>query len=235
MSIAIMSAIWRTDLPTIDKFVAMKLADCASDDGRNIYPGVRAVARACSVSERRVQTALRNLEVAGLLVREREADARAHLPAVYRIDLTRLPPGERRSPGEPRAPGGGEPRSPAPVNDVHPNHHNKPSTHKRSVRRTSPQPHEAFEIFWREFPSRSPHSSPKQPAQQKFSEAIKAGTDPEAIIEGARKYAAAVAAARTEERYIAQAVTWLHQRRWGDDYAAPAQPRPSSRSREGAI
>src|SRR5262249_18505265 len=44
---------------------------------------------------------------------------------------------------------------------------------------------EQFEIFWRIFPSRRPHSNPKKPALAKFIAAVKGGADPAQIIRGA--------------------------------------------------
>ena len=62
MSIHVASIVWRTELggPSI-KAVAMKLADCADDDGSNVFPSVRRIAREAEVSERTVQNALSTL------------------------------------------------------------------------------------------------------------------------------------------------------------------------------
>lgn len=71
-----------------------------------------------------------------------------------------------------------------------------------------------FERFWNAYPKRK-GSNPKHPAKVKFEAAIRMGTDPDKIINGAAAYA-------DEERksidtpYICQAATWLNQRRWED-------------------
>ena len=68
MSIAIMNQVWATELggPTI-KVVAMKLADCAHDDGKEVRPSVRHVARRSEMSERSVQYAIKRLRDLGVL------------------------------------------------------------------------------------------------------------------------------------------------------------------------
>jgi hypothetical protein len=84
-----------------------------------------------------------------------------------------------------------------------------------------------FEIFWQAYPARAPHSNPKKPAREKFEAAVKRGVGPAEMIAGAERYAAQVAAAGTEPRYVAQAATWLRQERWGDDHQQrPAEPAP---------
>jgi hypothetical protein len=84
----------------------------------------------------------------------------------------------------------------------------------------------AFDDFWQAYPSRSPHPNPKEPARLKFEAAVKLGTDPADIIRGALNFAGSVRALGTEQRYIAQATTWLHQKRWGDYQEAPAPELP---------
>jgi hypothetical protein len=81
------------------------------------------------------------------------------------------------------------------------------------------------ERFWAVFPSRSPHNNPKKPALEKFRAAVRRGVDPEIIIAGAERYAAYVASHVTNPKYIAQAVTWIHQERWTDQHKQ-SQERP---------
>jgi len=82
-----------------------------------------------------------------------------------------------------------------------------------------------FEAFWPVYPSRRPHANPRKPARDKFVAAVKRGIDPAVIIRGAENYRAAIERAGTDPRYIAQAMTWLHQERWNDDQQAPEPPR----------
>jgi len=89
-------------------------------------------------------------------------------------------------------------------------------------------------------PSRRRQS--QTPAKRKFIGAVRSGADPSAIISAAESYASEEAAKdRVGTPYIAQAVTWLNQRRW-EDFAPgespspvmgpPEPPMPGLRSRE---
>lgn len=78
-----------------------------------------------------------------------------------------------------------------------------------------------FEEFWKVYPKRD-GANPKEPAKQKFAAAVKSGADPGEITAAAGRYAAECARkqiAKTDK--VAQAVTWLNQKRWGD-YPSPA-------------
>lgn len=68
----------------------------------------------------------------------------------------------------------------------------------------------------------------KEAARRAFEKAVKAGTPAADIVEGARRYTAATAAAGTETRYIAHPATWLNAGRWSDDIqdAAPVELTP---------
>jgi len=79
---------------------------------------------------------------------------------------------------------------------------------------------DAFEEFWRAFPSRD-GDNPEQPALAAFRKAVAAGADPKAIIAGARAYASATAA--RERRYVASAARWLGERRWRGETPATNQ------------
>lgn len=84
-----------------------------------------------------------------------------------------------------------------------------------------PERDETFERFWKAYPHRGDASDPKAPARDKFDRAVKGGCDPEAIIAAAGRYAEIERkAGRAGTDKVAQAVTWLNQRRWGD-YAEP--------------
>lgn len=82
--------------------------------------------------------------------------------------------------------------------------------------------HERFDDFWSAYPKRQ-GANPKSRAQEIFTKACQK-VDPEIIIQGAKAYAAMCRRDRSEgTKYVAQAVTWLGQERWGDDYAQPTQ------------
>jgi hypothetical protein len=81
---------------------------------------------------------------------------------------------------------------------------------------TRPAIDDEFQKFWAAYPKRD-GANPKSPARKAYLSALKSGTEAPAILAGAGEYGR-----RERERigtpYIAQAVTWLRQRRW-EDYA----------------
>jgi uncharacterized protein YdaU (DUF1376 family) len=83
------------------------------------------------------------------------------------------------------------------------------------------RPADRFVEFWETYPKRD-GANPKEPARRRFAALVKSGVDPGAIIAGAGRYAADMRA-RAQDRtpYVAQALTWLNQQRWGDYSADP--------------
>jgi hypothetical protein len=90
---------------------------------------------------------------------------------------------------------------------------------------------EEFENFWKSYPKRD-GANPKQPAWKAFLAAVKAGTDPLAIVAGAKAYAADPST-KVATPYVAQAVTWLHQHRW-EDFARAAADNHQHKAEEEA-
>ncbi|WP_371732444.1 helix-turn-helix domain-containing protein [Azospirillum sp. TSH58] len=82
--------VWNTDLKSTPKFVLLRLADFAADDGGKVFPGVKRVARDTGLCLRAVRDAYRVLEDCGVLVMVAAEDPANHLPREYRIDLDRL-------------------------------------------------------------------------------------------------------------------------------------------------
>lgn len=75
-----------------------------------------------------------------------------------------------------------------------------------------------FDAFWKLYPKRD-GSNPRKPASQKFALAVKKGVDPKEIINGVDRYARHCDdRGITGTSYVAQAVTWLNQERWTDEY-----------------
>jgi len=81
----------------------------------------------------------------------------------------------------------------------------------------SPRDNAQFNEFWAAYPKRQ-GANPRAPAFKAWDAAIKAGADPIAIIVGI-KTGAGYDKADVGTKFIPQAVTWLHERRWED---APA-------------
>jgi biotin operon repressor len=90
MSYRLLEEIWSSDLNSTDKFVLMRLADHAQDDGTSIYPSNASVARFCSMSLRTVWESIRRLRDSGLLVEVRKANSGGRKTAEYRIDTGAL-------------------------------------------------------------------------------------------------------------------------------------------------
>lgn len=81
---------------------------------------------------------------------------------------------------------------------------------------TRPGEPSRFDEFWSVYPRRQ-GANPKEPARKKFEAACRAGEDPDKIIAAARRYAADMASQQQAGTpYVAQALTWLNQRRWDD-------------------
>jgi hypothetical protein len=75
---------------------------------------------------------------------------------------------------------------------------------------------EAFEEFWATYPKRD-GANPKKPAADKLTRILKSGVPPAAILTGAKRYRAeCVEKNIVGTPYVAQAITWLNQERWGD-------------------
>ncbi|MEQ1694408.1 MAG: helix-turn-helix domain-containing protein [Hyphomicrobiaceae bacterium] len=68
MSIRVMTLVWDTPFPNVPaKMVALKLADCANDDGSSIYPSVPTVERATGCSASTIRKWLVAMQHCGLL------------------------------------------------------------------------------------------------------------------------------------------------------------------------
>lgn len=87
-----------------------------------------------------------------------------------------------------------------------------------------------FTDFWDAYPKRR-GSNPKAPAEKKYTAAIASGVDPERVINSAKAYADELRELnQIGTQFVAQAQTWLNQKRW-DDYA----PDPGSKERHAKI
>lgn len=84
-----------------------------------------------------------------------------------------------------------------------------------------------FDEFWAAYPKRTPHANPKHPASLKYINARQKLKVPrEVLLTAAKAYAASVAGKDPE--MIAQAVTWLNQRRWEDYDGSAPEPQPKA-------
>lgn len=76
-----------------------------------------------------------------------------------------------------------------------------------------PREDAAWQAFWAAYPSRGRYANPRQPARQRFLTLLRRGVRAETMIAGAKAYAGDMAE-EPERRLVAQAQTFLKQRRW---------------------
>ena len=93
MSVRIMTRVWDAEFPTTSmKLVALKLADCANDEGENIYPSIPRVERETGVSASSVREAIADMEASGLIavISEGTGNKRAKSTTTRGFDVDRL-------------------------------------------------------------------------------------------------------------------------------------------------
>ncbi len=86
MSIRLMTAVWRTELPSHLKLTLLALADWANDEGI-CYPGQASIGQRCSTSERQARSNVSKLIELGYVELERR---RFQSSNVYRISVELL-------------------------------------------------------------------------------------------------------------------------------------------------
>jgi len=79
-----------------------------------------------------------------------------------------------------------------------------------------------FDAFWAAYPKRP--NNPKAPAKKSYLAARRDDVSHEAIMAGVNAYAAM--RVNEDPKFTAQAVTWLNQKRWADEYDVPAEAKP---------
>ena len=223
------------------------LAFCTGTHSVACYPSVRTLQEMTGHSVRTIRAALNDLEEMGFITRT----ARAGTSTVYalQIDVMRAHHRRRRwtntvEAGDPYTTTGGavttveelddSERMEAPVTPVEETPAPAPvqtelipaAPVKKKTKKGSTPARVEFDFL--DFYAAYPRHVGKEAARRAFEKAVKAGTAPADIVEGARRYAAATAAAGTETRYIAHPATWLNAGRWNDDMqdAAPVERTP---------
>lgn len=233
MSISAISAALRaTTTPTGEQLATSRivtlhaLATFTNEETHECYPSIETLMRHTGLSRNAIRAAFKDLEAYGWLTR-RHRTART---TVYRINIDAITDANRRerkpkdynaveAPVEPV-----EAETPAPVPAVP-----APSTGDLAPIKTKKKSSTArVESDFLDFYAAYPRHVGKEAARRAFVKAVKAGTPAADIVEGARRYAAATAAAGTETRYVAHPATWLNAGRWSDDMqdAAPVELTP---------
>lgn len=255
---AILAAGYVTHSPTgdhlkVSTIATLKaLAFCTGARSNACYPSIQTLREMTGCSENTVRAALKDLEALGFITRT----ARIGASNIYTLQIDAMRAVHRRrrwgntyeagdpytTTGDavttveelddserPAAPAGTveplveapehpatEPVTAPPTGDLAPIKTKKKSSTAR------------VESDFLDFYTAYPRHVGKEAARRAFVKAVKAGTPAAEIIEGARRYAAATAAAGTETRFVAHPATWLNAGRWSDDMqdAAPVELTP---------
>ena len=244
MSISAISAALRaTTTPTGEQLTTTRivtlhaLATFTNEETHECYPSIETLMRHTGLSRNAIRAAFKDLEAYGWLTR-RHRTART---TVYRINIDAITDANRRerkpkdyntveapvqpveAPVEPV-----EAETPAPVPAVPaPVQTDLIPAPVQKTKKKSSTPARVESDFL-DFYAAYPRHVGKEAARRAFEKAVKAGTPAADIVEGARRYAAATAAAGTETRYVAHPATWLNAGRWSDDMedAAPIERTP---------
>jgi len=205
MSIKIMSRVWDEpeSLEPIARFVLLKLADHACDDGNFCWPKIETIAKATNLSPRTVVRKINELETAGYLRRQ----IRQSQSTVYHLSV---PPGGCHSdtPGVTLCQGGGDSLSP---------HHNK-GTIKGTVSLNTPPPPAAL----LEIPSTVdllydlyPRKASRPQALKAIRSALKRASF-ETIKAGLTRWSEHWTRSNTDKTLIPYPATWFNGDRWND-------------------
>ena len=90
-----------------------------------------------------------------------------------------------------------------------------------------------FDAFWSAYPSRRPHEHRAKPAAVTFHRAVKAGANPQDLIEGAKRYAAYVRDHGVEPQWVCSAARWITEEGWTQYLEPePVKPEISQETRE---
>src|SRR5690606_27953139 len=91
MSARFMKYVWDSTVPRRLKHVLVKLAFHANEDGAQVFPSAKTLARACGLTERAVRSILSQLRKMGVIEVTEPADTVTKKPTVYRIVVSALP------------------------------------------------------------------------------------------------------------------------------------------------
>lgn len=241
-------------LTTAQMATLKALAFCTGERSNACYPAVQTLREMTAVSVNTIRAALKDLEAMGFITRAR----RAGTSTVYTLQIDAMRAvhrrrrwSETRDSGNPYT---GDPNAVTTVDEIPVEEQlvkvkrgeflealaeateppatepvPAPSTGDLAPIKTKKKSSTArVESDFLDFYAAYPRHVGKEAARRAFVKAVKAGTPAADIVEGARRYAAATAAAGTETRFVAHPATWLNAGRWSDDMedAAPIELTP---------
>lgn len=231
MSIRLMSEVWRTKLPTIEKMVLLVIADHANDEGTEAWPSQATIAAKASISVRTVQRAVNSLVSSGFLRLEKHAGGSANCrddrrPHRYTMIVSAL----RGDSATTRTVRGdsdnldGATLTPATGRLSRPK--NLPLDPPLETPSGVVVANTDFNEFWSVYPTRVG----KQAAIKAWEKAI-LQADAATIVEGARRYAQDP---NRHPSYTAHPSTWLNAGRWADDPLPPRELTPDEKRAQAA-
>jgi hypothetical protein len=192
------------------KLVLLMLANYA-DDQDKCWPSKQTLADMCCMSKSGICKTITQLESAGFLVivkREGTSSIIRLHTGVHQVDRGCPPSGQGVST---QWTGG-----------VHPVDTNLSMNQSEEPITETISSDAAFEEFWAAYPKRAPHANPKHPAKLLYIKARKElNVSHETIVNAVKSYAATMAG--KDSQLVAQAQTWLRQRRWEDDHQLPEE------------
>lgn len=210
MSIQLMSDVWRTDLPTVEKMVLLVIADHANDQGTQSYPSQQTIANKASISVRTVQRSVNTLVERGFIRVFKGQGGSANCrddrrPHLYMINIGKL----RHDTMTPR-------QARPDIEDIDgatmttvTGRQSRPMNHPIEPPIETP----GFDDFWNVYPLKVG----KGAAKKAFEKAIRT-TDVDSIIKGALRYKLDP---NRVQSYTAHASTWLNAQRWLDEPLPP--------------
>lgn len=253
MSIHVMRAVWESprEIDGLTKYVLLRLADFASDDGGSVFPSLGRVAEDCRIGERTVRNAFRALEAAGILVMTAAEDAARHKPRTYRIDLEALstpgttcrpaPHAARHHVPQPPARGAPAPGTTCPRTVIDPPENRQDISGDlfgeqatggatvivlpaKAKAPTNPAKPSFPEQAFAEFWNAYPSPDEEKATRAAFRAALKRGATPAGLIDAARAYAEKVAREGRERQFITRAKNFLRNDAWKDATETAATP-----------
>jgi len=215
VSIALMTAVWKLDLPPSDKMVLLALADAANDDGvtwmavQSRNAGKMDLLNKCSLSLRAVQGAIKRLCASGHLSRNDRTGKGVIWTVTPAADAPRQDMRPAANAGPPAA------------NAGKPSLNHQPSSEAKASSDDTGAKVEPFDRFWTAYPSKIGKGLARKAYADAITKARKAGaTDPHALMLTGLAKATASARWKDPTYTIPNPATWLNQERWDDEPCA---------------
>lgn len=193
---------WDFSCPShAEKLVLLALCDNSNDEGV-CWPSINTISRKCGLHRTNTMKAIDRLEKAGII----EVSNREYTSNIYHIFPQKDGGSSAALPVAPHYKGG----SVALLGVVVQRDHNHQLNRQRTV---STYTEDALRIY-----QEYPRKVSKPQAIKAIVKAIKAGNDPNALIDLTKSYAAAVSKWPDEERkFVPHPATWFNNDRFNDD------------------